>query len=279
MVITARPDQLLGLDDQPADVATGTLRSVCASERWVAEVVAGRPYGELSSLIEAADSALDNLDWADVEQALGAHPRVGDRAEGGGREAAWSRAEQSAAATDAADVRAELRAANVAYEDRFGWVFLVCASGRTAEEILAAARARLGNDVATEQDVIRAELRDIVRLRLAKAFARTSLSTHVLDAVTGRPAAAMGVRLEAREVTDWIAVASAVTDADGRVTEVFDGLGPGIYRLVFDTDGWLGADAAFYPEVVITFRVTADDRHLHVPLLLSPFSYSTYRGS
>lgn len=289
MVVSSRPAQLRGLDDVPAGVARDALRPVCASERWIADVVDGRPYGGLAKLTAASDVALDELNWADIEQALAAHPRIGDRAAGEHREAAWSRQEQSAAAAGDADVLAELRAANVAYEHRFGWVFLICAAGRPAAQILDAARARLANDDGTEREVVRSELRDIVRLRLQKAFAAedpastappatASLSTHVLDAVTGRPAAGMTVRLETLSGAAPQPLADRVTDADGRVPDLAAALAPGEYRLVFDTGAYSGPDA-FYPEVAIAFRVGPGGGHLHVPLLLSPFSYSTYRGS
>jgi 5-hydroxyisourate hydrolase len=103
-----------------------------------------------------------------------------------------------------------------------------------------------------------------------------SLSTHVLDSATGRPAPGMRVRLESRKDDGWVTVAEAATDADGRVSEFTpDGPPAGVHRLVFDT----AAFSPFYPEVCVTFRVTDAAEHHHVPLLLSPFAYSTYRGS
>jgi len=96
-----------------------------------------------------------------------------------------------------------------------------------------------------------------------------TVSTHVLDAAVGRPLAGIGIRLE-HEAT----VAVARTDEDGRVATL-PTPGEGVYRLVFDLHGRPG----FYPEVVIAFRVTDPAAHYHVPLLLSPFAYSTYRGS
>jgi 5-hydroxyisourate hydrolase len=107
----------------------------------------------------------------------------------------------------------------------------------------------------------------------------STLSTHVLDATTGTPAAGVGVRLTDRQGGG---LAEAVTDADGRVSRLtLDPLPPGTYRLVFLTGDWFAGSgvACFHPEVVVTFSVVAEDRHLHVPLLLSPFAYSTYRGS
>ena len=110
----------------------------------------------------------------------------------------------------------------------------------------------------------------------------SSLSTHVLDAVSGNPAAGIAVRLERRDGGgDWAALATGTTDSDGRIREFGPGgLGPGVHRLVFDTGSYFAAtgQAGFYPEVTIAFSV-AGERHYHVPLLLSPFAYSTYRGS
>lgn len=96
-----------------------------------------------------------------------------------------------------------------------------------------------------------------------------SVSTHVLDAGSGRPAAGVGVRLEH---ADGTLITVDRTDADGRITGWCPGAG--VHRLVFDT-----GDHAFYPEVAVTFRITDPDEHHHVPLLLSPFAYTTYRGS
>ena len=107
-----------------------------------------------------------------------------------------------------------------------------------------------------------------------------SLSTHVLDATTGRPAIGMAVRLE-RGAGGTLA--SSVTDADGRIRD-WGGTGvdePGNYRLVFDSVAYFAARGigTFYPEVAVTFAVGDPSEHYHVPLLLSPYAYSTYRGS
>jgi 5-hydroxyisourate hydrolase len=106
----------------------------------------------------------------------------------------------------------------------------------------------------------------------------TTLSTHVLDAVTGRPAVGVSVALEIRIGDAWQRLVDAETDSDGRYRDFPALAEPGTARLLFDTGAYLGPDA-FYPEVVLTFRVTGADDHLHVPLLLSPYAYSTYRGS
>jgi 5-hydroxyisourate hydrolase len=113
----------------------------------------------------------------------------------------------------------------------------------------------------------------------------SSLSTHVLDSATGRPAEGMSVRLESRTSAGWVRRGGGTTDADGRLRAWGEGteLEPGHHRLIFETAGWF-ADRdreCFYPEVCITFAVPSSEEagHYHVPLLLAPYAYSTYRGS
>ncbi|MET7989311.1 hydroxyisourate hydrolase [Amycolatopsis sp. NPDC005232] len=102
------------------------------------------------------------------------------------------------------------------------------------------------------------------------------VTTHVLDTAAGKPAAGIAVRFERGDGT---LVASGVTDADGRARDLGpETLEPGVYRLVFDTGAYLGPEA-FFPDVTIAFRITDGTAHHHVPVLLSPFAYSTYRGS
>lgn len=102
------------------------------------------------------------------------------------------------------------------------------------------------------------------------------VTTHVLDTAKGRPAAGIAVRFE---TADGKPIADGRTDDDGRIRDLGpETLEPGAYRLVFDTGAYLGPDA-FFPEVTLTFRISDGGAHHHVPLLLSPFAYSTYRGS
>ncbi len=112
-----------------------------------------------------------------------------------------------------------------------------------------------------------------------------TLSTHVLDATAGRPAAGVPVRLERRGPDGWSPAGTGQTDADGRLRlgNGTDGPGfePGVYRITFGSGAYFEASgtASFYPEVTVTFEMTGEGGHYHVPLLLSPFAYSTYRGS
>jgi 2-oxo-4-hydroxy-4-carboxy-5-ureidoimidazoline decarboxylase len=150
---------------EPAD-AERDLLACCAARRWARELIARRPYADVAELRTVSDRVLAALTWADVEEALAAHPRIGERAAGTDRESAWSRAEQAGAA----GAEEDLHAGNVVYEERFGHVFLICATGLSAEAMLTALRTRLGNDPAAERDVVRTELGKIVNLRLGKAF-------------------------------------------------------------------------------------------------------------
>ncbi|GGQ54420.1 2-oxo-4-hydroxy-4-carboxy-5-ureidoimidazoline decarboxylase [Couchioplanes azureus] len=150
----------------PADVLEADLMAVCAVPAWAARVAAGRPYPSRAALLSAADAAARELSWPDVLAGLSAHPRIGERAQGDSKEAAWSRREQSTAAS--AGPSPELVAANRAYEEKFGHVFLIFASGKTQEEILAAARERLAHDEQTERPVVAGELRKIAMLRLER---------------------------------------------------------------------------------------------------------------
>jgi len=108
-----------------------------------------------------------------------------------------------------------------------------------------------------------------------------SLSSHVLDTVRGLPASGVAVRWERQHDQDWEPVAEAVTDDDGRVSGWEGATTRGVHRLVFGSGDYFAAQGSttFYPEVAVVFEVTDADAHHHVPLLLSPFGYSTYRGS
>ena len=105
-----------------------------------------------------------------------------------------------------------------------------------------------------------------------------AISTHVLDTSRGRPAAGIRVSLERRKSnSDWESVGTGATDSDGRVKSLLADVTPGTYRLRFDTASY--SNEGFFPEVIITFQIRDATQHYHVPLLLSPFGYSTYRGS
>ncbi|BCJ31518.1 2-oxo-4-hydroxy-4-carboxy-5-ureidoimidazoline decarboxylase [Actinocatenispora sera] len=155
------------------------LDACCGAPGWADAVAAGRPYPDRGALRAAADAALATAGWPAIATALADHPRIGSPPRGGDRRSAWSRAEQSAAVAgrsgpaatgvpvdDGEAARDPLVAGNLAYERRFGHVFLICASGRSRQQILAALAERLRHDEATERAVVRRELSAIAALRL-----------------------------------------------------------------------------------------------------------------
>jgi len=112
----------------------------------------------------------------------------------------------------------------------------------------------------------------------------SAITTHVLDTARGRPAAGVPVTLEVEAAGGWILLGKGTTNADGRVADLMPddtAIEAGVYRLIFDTNTYFAGNsvAAFYPQVTIVFKIENTHQHYHVPLLLSPFGYSTYRGS
>ena len=109
------------------------------------------------------------------------------------------------------------------------------------------------------------------------------ITTHALDTRSGRPAAGLPISLSKREGAEWSPLASGVTNSDGRIADLLEpgSLTPGVYQMRFDTGAYHQAQGVegFYPEALITFEVKETSEHYHIPLLLSPFGYSTYRGS
>lgn len=162
------PDRLDVLNRASSQQATAALSACNASPVWVEQLLVGRPYRDVASLLGAAEQAARSLSWDEVRRALDAHPRIGDRAEGGSVEARWSRREQAAVGGVDAATQDALHAGNAAYEDRFGHVFLIRAAGRSAEEMLAELRRRLANDEAPERAEVTEQLAQITRLRVER---------------------------------------------------------------------------------------------------------------
>jgi 2-oxo-4-hydroxy-4-carboxy-5-ureidoimidazoline decarboxylase len=164
-------DALAQLNASTDDEAAHLLRRCCGSTRWVERMLARRPFASTDDLQAAAKTAWSGLERADYLEAFAHHPRLGaDAAQLKARfaTASWSAQEQSGlAAADDATLEA-LREGNVAYEARFGFVFLVCATGKGAREVLTLLEHRIHNDLETELHVAAAEHAKITRLRLEK---------------------------------------------------------------------------------------------------------------
>lgn len=144
------------------------LRACCAAGAFVDRLASERPFAPASRLFARAGEVIAGLSQADLMEALAAHPRLGERASGGSQEARWSAGEQAGAAAASEETLAALAQANREYEEKFGFVFLFCATGKTAAEMLAAARERLQHAKDQELRVAAEELGKIARLRLRK---------------------------------------------------------------------------------------------------------------
>ncbi|HWO89558.1 MAG TPA: 2-oxo-4-hydroxy-4-carboxy-5-ureidoimidazoline decarboxylase [Gemmatimonadales bacterium] len=158
------------LNAMPEEEAREALRACCGSSRWVERMLAKRPFPDASRLFAAATTVWHSLRANDWQEAFRAHPRLGEAAseEQGPRAASWSSREQSGVGAAGQEDRAALAEANRRYEERFGHIFIMCATGKSVTEMLAACRARLANDELTELFVAAEEQRKITRLRLER---------------------------------------------------------------------------------------------------------------
>jgi hydroxyisourate hydrolase len=300
-----RLEELNALDPESASRA---LSRCCGSARWVDMMVRARPFPSAAAIAECADAIWASLDAADWLEAFAAHPRIGESrgaaaaklgvggpsegGSGGGGDpsgsATWEEQEQAGARWAAHEARERLAEGNRQYEARFGYIFIVCAAGKTVGKMLEILESRLENHPRKELQIAAEEQRQITRLRLGKLLeletgAHYMITTHVLDTARGGPAVGITVILELRHASEWSPIGRGTTDESGRVTTLTgdNELVPGTYRLTFDI-GTYHRDQGinpFFPEAKITFNVRDTDEHYHVPLLLSPFGYSTYRGT
>jgi 2-oxo-4-hydroxy-4-carboxy-5-ureidoimidazoline decarboxylase len=151
------------LDAMPESQAMEMLRECCGSSRWVDRMLAQRPFGSREAVLAAADEIWASLDGDDRREAFAYHPRIGEQTT-----SSITAREQSGVSGAADDVRLALAKANRDYEQRFGYIYIVCATGKSAEEMLAIAKSRLQNDPDKELRVAAEEQRKITRLRLQK---------------------------------------------------------------------------------------------------------------
>jgi OHCU decarboxylase len=159
------------MDALPDPEALELLTACCGSAPWVKDMLAARPWHDRDALLAAADRAWNALSHDQLAEAVAHHPRLGESraaADLSARASRWSAGEQAGALAAGDEVRRALAEANLEYERRFGHTFILCAGGRGADEMLAALRARLRNDSATELAFTAVELRKITLSRLDK---------------------------------------------------------------------------------------------------------------
>lgn len=153
----------------PSSDAESLLMDCCGSARWAATVASRRPYENAAALHKAADSIWWKLGREDWLEAFSHHPQIGDRPASGSESAQrWAEGEQSGAHAASDDVKARMARANRAYFEKFGYIYIVCATGKTAEGMLAILNQRLQNDLASELSVAAEQQRLITRIRLDK---------------------------------------------------------------------------------------------------------------
>jgi len=155
----------------PPTKAEAMLLDCCGCARWAAGVSAQRPFEDRKALSEAAESHWQNLARGDWFEAFSRHPQIGEKAATGSEShRRWSESEQTGARVATEDVKTRLARGNRSYYDKFGHIFIVCASGKSAEEMLALLEQRLQNDPAQELAIAAEQQRQISRLRLQKLF-------------------------------------------------------------------------------------------------------------
>ena len=283
--------------DKAAFVAT--LGDIFEHAPWIAEDVhARRPFPTLASLSDAMAGIVLGAE-ADRQVALiKGHPDLAGKAARSGTLTADSKAEQASAGLDrlSNDEFETFHRHNNAYRSKFNIPFIICARRHTKDSILRQFELRLQNDAAAETKTALAEILRIGALRLDQRVGAADrlkvngrLSTHVLDTHAGRPAAGVAVELfEIANSGEQSPIAHALTNADGRTGEPLIADRPipiGRYELrfaigdYFARAGALLADPPFLGVVPVRFSVAEPEGHYHVPLLATPWSYSTYRGS
>ncbi|MGW7425899.1 2-oxo-4-hydroxy-4-carboxy-5-ureidoimidazoline decarboxylase [Streptomyces sp. NPDC054813] len=167
MTSTSTPPGLARFNDLEEQAALAALHEACASTAWARRLLATRPYATPEALYSASDAAMAALGPADLAEAMAGHPPIGRPKPGD----PTSAREQSGMAGAAEALKAEMLELNLAYQEKFGHVFLICATGRGAEEMRDAVKERIGNAPQQEREIVRAELGKINRIRLARLVA------------------------------------------------------------------------------------------------------------
>ena len=164
MTPTPAPPGLVRLNALREQAADAALHEVCASTAWVKRLLAARPFATPEDLYAASDAAMAGLDAADLREAMTGHPPIGRPKPG---DPASAR-EQRGMAGASAELRTEMLELNLAYQEKFGHVFLICATGRSGEQMRDAVKERIGNAPEQEWEIVRTELGKINRIRLAR---------------------------------------------------------------------------------------------------------------
>jgi 2-oxo-4-hydroxy-4-carboxy-5-ureidoimidazoline decarboxylase len=275
------------------------LTNVFEYSPWIAEQAASmRPFGGVKQLFDAMKGAVDGAPSERRLALIKAHPDLANKTQRAAGLTAESSAEQNSVGLDRlSDAEYEaFERVNNAYRAKFDFPYIVCVRRHTKDSILRDFERRLPNDATTETQTSIEEICRIAALRVDQLVASEDrlqvhgrLSTHVLDTHSGRPAA--GITVELVELSDLGAsrvVTRTVTNSDGRTDQPLIGGRPvpiGRYELTFRVGNYfverqvVMSDPPFLDSIPLRFSVSEPEGHLHVPLLVTPWSYATYRGS
>ena len=266
---------------------------------WVAQAVSKqRPFPTLAALHKAMMAAVRAATAEQQMALIKGHPDLAGKAARAGAMTEDSKAEQASAGLDRLSEAefAQFHRLNSAYREKFGIPFIICARRHNKDSILQQFERRLQNSMAAETETALGEIFRITALRLDQRLEAADrldvhgrLSTHVLDTHSGRPAA--GVTIELLELSasgEQRVIARATSNRDGRTDAPLIGERPlpiGRYELRFHVGDYFARlnasqdDPAFLDVVPVRFAIAEPESHYHVPLLVTPWSYTTYRGS
>jgi 5-hydroxyisourate hydrolase/2-oxo-4-hydroxy-4-carboxy-5-ureidoimidazoline decarboxylase len=274
------------MNSLPQNEKAELLFSCCGSSLWAEKMVQHFPFSsELEWVEKATEIWYEVCAEADWLESFGHHPKIGDLKS---LKEKFAGKEQAGVADANEKILNQLAEANLTYENKNGFIFIVCATGKSAEEMLDLLLDRLANSREEEIRIAAGEQMKITLIRIQKLlqvsdwkFLKNShISTHVLDTTLGKTGQNICIRLKDKNQKT---IAQGRTNKDGRITDLLPShrfLPTGNYHMVFDTQAYFDSKniKGFYPEVDIQFTVF-DQSHYHIPLLINPFGYSTYRGS
>jgi 2-oxo-4-hydroxy-4-carboxy-5-ureidoimidazoline decarboxylase len=293
------PKSVVELNADGKEDFVAALANIFEYSPWIAEQAAARrPFAGVKQLFEAMKAAVDRAPNELRLALIKAHPDLADKTQRAAGLTAESNAEQNSVGLDRlSDAEyAAFERVNNAYRSKFGFPYIVCVRRHTKDSILRDFERRLPNDAKAEMQVSIGEIFRIAALRLDLLVSADDrlpvhgwLSTHVLDTHSGKPAP--GIAVELTELSDLGAprlVTRMLTNSDGRTDQPLIGGRPlpiGRYELMFAVGDYFAvrgvpiSDPPFLDRIPLRFSVSDPEGHLHVPLLVTPWSYSTYRGS
>lgn len=290
---------LADLNACSCDDFVAALANIFEYSPWIAEQAASaRPFAGVKALFEAMTDAVDHAPSELRLALIKAHPDLANKTQRAAGLTAESKAEQNSVGLDRlSDAEYEaFERVNNAYRAKFGFPYIVCVRRHTRDSILRDFERRLPNDAHTETQKSIEEICRIAALRVDQLVMSDDrlgvhgrLSTHVLDTHSGRPAAGVAVELvELSELGSIRVVTRTITNSDGRTDAPLIGGRPvpiGRYELTFSVGKYFAerrvamSDPPFLDRIPLRFSVSDPEGHLHVPLLVTPWSYTTYRGS